>query len=141
MTSQIPVLKVIRILDDKTLVVSGEGVERIAEREDLVVLAVGPKLEELGDIPLVVQKAYVVVTSHVGSYLIVAPPVEHETVQENSNWGALIGGRERTKTLSVRRALPVMEKDVMGNPARRPIGVGDPVIRRSDLKEFVKSLA
>ncbi|MCP3099002.1 hypothetical protein LZ198_08940 [Myxococcus sp. K15C18031901] len=141
MSSQIPILNVVRILDDRNLILVGSEIDKIREGEILAVLAVGPKIEEIGNVPLVVRKASVMVTTHAGGYIVASSPQEEETTYESSNLMAVLGGKERTKTVLVRRPLAVSEKDVMGNPARRPISIGDPVIRREDLREFVRYLA
>lgn len=127
-------LKVVQILDRYTLVVAGEGVENITEGADLLVIAIGPKIEGIGRI--VVPKARVDVDAHAGTYLIVRAA---EEVVDQPSMGGIFGTLWERKR--VRRPLPVEDLSMMGNPAMRSIVVGDPVIPVNEFQEFAKQVA
>jgi hypothetical protein len=104
--------------------------------EQLLVLAYGGKMDELGGVPLVVPKAGVEITSHAGSYVIAKPPL---ITEQEPGWSAAIAAMG-TRTVTKRPLLDVTEAAIVGNPAGRPIEPGDHVIRERDLAEFVKHL-
>ena len=136
-----PVLQVAQILDKYTLVVTGENVDKLSEDESLMILARGTNVPGV-DVPLFVSKATVVVTEVPGPYAIVKAPtyeVQESTPSALSGFASILGA-SGTRTVTKRSPLSVDEAAIIGNPAVRPIVVGDPVIRRDDLQSFIRDL-
>jgi hypothetical protein len=131
---EFPILKVIKILDKTDLVVAGQGIEALRDRNDLFVLAIGGPLVEAGGVPLIVPKARLVVKHTAGAYVIATAP--ELTEQETKSALSL----STSKTVRRQERLNVDEEQMAGNPAGRPIAVGDPVIRSHDLGKFVQYL-
>lgn len=137
--TKFPVLKIVKVLDRTTLVLSGKGLDEIREGEPLVVLGLGPTLDEVGGAPLVVVKASVVVTANAGDYVVASPPGT-EVEEPATNFSAMLYGMKQTRTVVRREPLTVTESELSGNPASRAVAIGDPVIRRADYKAFVQAL-
>lgn len=133
-----PVLSVLKILDKQTLVLAGSNLNQINIGSQLVVLAEGPRLEEIGGIPLVIVKAEIEVVEHAGKYLIASPPGRE--VKYESSLSAIARGLGPT-TVFTRPDLTIQEKDMIGNPSKRAVAIGDAVIRRKDLELYVDSLS
>jgi hypothetical protein len=131
-------MQVGQILDHTTVVVTGPGVAGLAPGQDLEILAVGREIPNLG-VPLVVSKATVEVESVAGLYLV-ARTKTSETEVSNSPSLPLIGTESSTRAVTRREQLTVEDQNLVGNPARTPVRVGDPVIRPEDLPQFIKHL-
>lgn len=136
-----PVLKVAKILDKVTLILTGLGIDKIEEREQLIVVGVGPSIGEVG-LQLAIPKATVEVSAHAGSYLIAKSLQYEEEIWDYGPLGGLgMSLREPKKKSVYRRGeLKVVEDELSGNPAATPIAVGDPVIRRGDFRAYASAL-
>jgi hypothetical protein len=134
-----PLLKVLRILDPQTLVLGGAGLDKIHEGTDLIVVAVGPKIEEAGGAPVVLPKANLEVTQHAGAYVIARPPLREVEVAASS-LASVLAATASTRKVKQREPLTVPENEVSGNPATRVVRLGDSAIRKDDLKNFVAFL-
>lgn len=128
-------LKVVKILDKKTLMIAGPGVGKLAIGQTIVILGVGKPIPELGGLPVVVPKARVDVTLNAGAY-VVAESQEYQQ-EVNPFELSLIGSRRVTKS----DPLNVDEKSVIGNPAVKPIAEGDPAVPEGELTAYVTQLA
>ena len=127
--TQIPILRVDKILDKTTLILTGPNLEQFSEGEKLEILALGPVLAD--NTPLVIPKAQVEITSHLGQYLIARPELmshEEQPISALTAWAA-------KRTVYYRDKLNVEDNSIVGNPASSPIKEGDPVVRRRDLRQ------
>jgi hypothetical protein len=134
MTDQpnVPIFQVAQLLDKDTVVITGPSVGELNKGERLEVTSVGGKVEGA---MLVVPKATLEVTLVTDKYVIARPP----KIETEVGVGAIMSGLART-TRWVRPELHVDEKELAGNPAYKPVRVGDVVIRAGDLREYAKSL-
>jgi hypothetical protein len=129
---QIPIFQLAQILDKGTVVITGASVGDLKEGQRLYVTAAGGKV---GESTLVVSKATLEVTLVTDKYAIAQPPQVKTEVGVASFMNPLA-----TTTRWVRPDLRVDEKELAGNPAYRPIRVGDVVIREGDLRQYANSL-
>jgi hypothetical protein len=126
-----------QILDKTTVVVAGEGVERLSVGDSLLILAIGTPLPGIG-VPLVVKKADLEVDS-VTQYYAVARTPEYDVVVQDSV--ATIASVFGPKKIRKRDQLRVDESILMGNPAAGPVRIDDPVVEEGELSEYVEMLA
>ena len=134
--SHVRVLKVLQILDKRTLVIGGApgDLEYLSIDLGLSVLSPpGPMVPEV-NVPLVVPKADIVVTANLGHYVIAKSDVETE---ERPMFLSL-HLREQHK---YRPNLNVRESQAIGNPGSSEIAVGDVVIPTQELPAYIKQLA
>lgn len=130
-------MEVAEILDKTTLVITGEGVDSLQEDDELYILSAGRHIRGTS-VPLLIPKAKVVVTAPAGEYAI----AQSQTVEETEPSPLITSARMFAPvTRRYRPALSVDEKAMIGNPARSPITIGDPVVRSDDLPNFVKRMA
>ncbi len=134
MATEIQVLKVLKLLDRQTVLIGGGDLSRFQEGTEVDVLAVGSPLQEVEGVPLVIPKARLEVTSNAGAYLVASPVVT--TSDETDVFSTVY----RTRKVRRREPLNVAETDLAGNPAGRPIVVGDPVIEAGKLQDFVNGM-
>lgn len=133
----LPELEVTALLDRRTVVVGGRGLDVLHIGEQLLILAVGNPLPGVGA-RLVMPKATVEVLQHAGAYVLAASPAQEEEVASSLS---VFMNRSTPKIVRRRPDMNVDEKAIIGNPANEPVRVGDPVIRPSDLADFVAALA
>lgn len=127
-----------QILDTTTLVIVGTGVGALRKDEELQIVATGLNIPGL-NVPLVVPKAYVEVANVAGLYAI-ARTTTFTTQETPSSLAALGAALGAARTVTKRRQLDVNESQVIGNPANKPVAVGDFVIRPEDLPLLVNYL-
>lgn len=128
-------LRVLRVLDRHTVLIGGPGLEDVFVGQDLLIVGVGPFLEEVGA-RVVVPKARIEVDAVADKYAIAkSPAIVVEQAIPSGIFGTL------TERKRMRPPLPVSDASLAGNPANREIQIGDPVIRESEFKEFVASIS
>ena len=135
MNHDVPIFKVLRILDKRTLVIGGDllDVELLSVGKSLSVLSkAGPMIPEL-NLPLVIPKAVVIVTANMGAYVIAQP--EEQTFDTSILTSMFI---QKTRS---RPNLNVNESLLTGNPAAVPIDIGDVVVKTDDVAAYVGKLA
>jgi hypothetical protein len=111
--------QIAEILDKTTVVIKGTGLESLDPGDELSIVAIGPILPSIG-VPLVVQKADLVVDSASKYYAIAKTPQYEVTVEGLPALTGFMGPRKEWR----RDALKVDEKQVVGNPAWKPVAVG-----------------
>jgi hypothetical protein len=129
-------MTVSQLLDKTTVVIAGTGVQSLKAGDDLLILAIGPKLPGL-DVPLVVRKADVVVETATKYYAVARTPEYEATVESGI---AVLSGMSNKKVWR-RDPLKVEEGQLIGNPGWGPVAVGDHVIKAGELSDFVDHLA
>jgi hypothetical protein len=129
----VQVMKVSQLLDLNTIVVVGD-ISGIARGAGLVVVSVGAPVPGTSA-PLVLPKVDLEVTQTSGHYLIARPPM----VEVPNAFTSLVIDSQRPKR--VRPQLQVDEQELLGNPAQKPVTVGDTVIRANDVADYVDMLA
>jgi hypothetical protein len=130
-------MKISQLLDKTTVVVAGEGIERLGVGDMISVLAIGPKIHGVS-VPLVIPKAELEVDA-VTKYYVIARSLEYETTVD-TGLAAAIAGMTQQKVRR-RDQLRVDEKQLIGNPALAPVTIGDPVVATGELSEYVDHLA
>lgn len=132
-------MKVAKILDKTTLVITGEGVETLNEGSHVLVLAIGPALPESAA-PLVVPKCELEVTLVTPEYAIARTIAYQEEQASPMDYITLTQLGQR-RTVTKRPQLTIDESLLAGNPAHEPIQMGDPVVLKGQLGTFVQDLA
>jgi hypothetical protein len=131
MTEQgFPVFKVAQILDKTTLVITGAGVGKLLEGAELLVLALGREIDD-PRVPLILPKEQLRTTLVTDAYAIARPPVTAVEDPISSLFGTM------PKVVQKRLPFDVKEDQLVGNPARLPVEVGDPVIQPQHFRAFV----
>ena len=131
---KVPVFQVSQILDKTTLLITGDKVGDLSMGSVLLILAV-TKSRSLKGIPLVLPKVTLEVTLVTDFYAVARPPVEKHV--SSSTMMTLT----TSTTISRRPKLDVEESNLVGNPASIPIAIGDPVIEKVNLRDYVAELA
>lgn len=127
-----------QILDSTTIVIVGNGVESLRPEEELQIVATGLNIPGL-NVPLVVPKAHVEVSNVAGLYAL-ARTTTFTTQESSPNLASIGAALAGVRTVTKRRQLDVTESQVVGNPANKPVAVGDFVIRPDDLPRLVNFL-
>lgn len=127
-------LKVEKILDKYTLILTGsrKALDNTVEGLALVVLYIAP--DAVGGLPLVLSKGTVYVKHHLGVYLIASTDAERKTAPL---FTSVLG----IAAIDSRSPLNVDEKSLSGNPSNEPIRVGDLVVPLTSLRAYVEQLA
>ena len=133
-----PVLEVASFIDATTVVLVGEHVDWLEEGEELWILAVGESTIPKAGVPLVVHKAKIEVTFPAGVYTLAKSP--ERTVRMQNSLADLIA-QTTTTTTTTRAKLTSDESQFTGSPAKKPVAVGDPVVRTKDVGNYIKWLA
>lgn len=129
-----PRMKVDEILDDTTILLSGENLFQMHIGDEVLVLA----LLERPQSTIAIPKAKLEVTDDGGSYLIARPPiVEREVRNVYAELTGSVGIGSEPKKRRVRDSLRIESHEAIGNPAREPVRKGDHVVRSGELAEFV----
>lgn len=129
----VQVMRVSQLLDLNTIVVVGD-IAGISRGTNLVVVSVGAPVPGT-TAPLVLPKVDLEVTQTSAHYLIARPPM----IEVASAFTSLVLDAQRPKR--VRPQLQVDEQELLGNPAQKPVTVGDTVIRNVDVADYVDMLA
>lgn len=135
-----PVLRVEKILDNKTLIARGSGISAFSEGDAVFVLGESGRLED--GTPLVVPKARLKVSANAGAYLILESESRVEERRVTSTPGfsfPSMFGRVEHVNVKVPQRLNVRDKDMHGNPGSQPIVGGDVVIREEDFADYVST--
>ena len=130
-------MRISQLLDKTTVVITGEGIERLKTGGALHVLALGVKTPEMA-VPLVIPKADLVVDA-VTRYYVIAKTPEYETTI-NTGLGLSMAEMFQKKVWK-REPLRVDEKLLVGNPALGSVKPGDPVVPTNEISEFVDYVA
>lgn len=134
--SDIPILKIARILDSKSTVLVGHGLNKINKHDGLIVLSIDKKIPGTKTL-LVVPKESLSVETQTNDYIIAKTPIRE--VQEFSGL-SLFASTQTGRTVKRRKDFLVDENEISGNPENAPIKIGDVVIREEDLARFVEAL-
>lgn len=129
-------LKVERILDKTTVVITGSDLATMAVGSHVQVLAIGPALKDPA-VPLLIPKCDLEITVLTKDYAI-GRSLSYEEVEESVS--IFSGIHPPPRRVRKRYILNADEKSLTGNPANEPIKVGDPVVIAGGLEALLEEM-
>jgi hypothetical protein len=132
-----PLLKIVAFIDESTVIVAGDNIEQIDDADELYILGESDVTVPGIGAPLVIPKASLVVQTAAGVYAVARTPGRNVTV--NLGVQAAMNRAFAPQATRVRRPALLTDKtQFIGNPGSGAVTVGDRVVRKSDLKKFMK---
>jgi hypothetical protein len=128
---EFPVLEIKAFVDATTAVLMGHRTHELEDGEELYVLGIGDTNIPGTDIPLITPKVKLEVTFPAQVYALARSTRESTGVN-------LLGSFAASMETFSRAPLTRDESQFIGNPARRPVRVGDVVVPAKRLGEYIK---
>ena len=128
-------LEIVAIIDSTTVAIAGSGSHNLKENDELYILAVGRSIVPKVDLPLVAPKGKVIVTFPAGYYVLARTPVEEKYAAGFAITAADIFS---PRVVERRAHLNVNENEMLGNPGRHGVRVGDPVVKVDELVNYIQ---
>lgn len=132
-----PLLEIKAFVDATTVVLVGHRTEELQEGDELYVLGIGDVNIPGTDMPLVTPKAKLEVTFPADVYALARSPAEITRVPRFLVSAALTE-MMTGQTVERREPLTKDESQFLGNPARKPVQIGDAVVPAKRIGDFIK---
>lgn len=134
-----PILEIKAFVDATTVVLMGPHVEDLSNGDELYILGIGDTTIPGTAVRLVAPKATLEVTFVAQVYALARPPLEKVEIANPLAGFTAAADLFGSATRSVVRREPLTsdESQFLGNPGRKAVKVGDPVIKIHDLAEYL----